>query len=300
MRYKYFLLVFLINLSLLGVIEAQVAKKDVIIVDIRMKPEALVMGTEFFKSLDVNTVKGISLSNDNLIQALKGFLPTFDIKSSPETPENNRSCKTLVSDLINNNEKIQQADYLICSDVNRIELQQKKHSFNSSDSPSNAFYGQYIISLRIVNLNTKKIVYADKISQTEIECIDQENKNQVSFIQNLKENILNQLAIRISETIQPIKIVRIADGYAYLEYKEPMNLQKGMKLGVYIPTRPSIDSKTGEITGDTEHLIGELKIIDIVSKNIRAQILKYSRPLEAGMYSRIILETENVNCPAKK
>lgn len=295
MRNKYFFLIFLVNLSFLPFLNAEeMLKREILIVDLKMTPEVLVMGTEFFRNLDIESVKEIGSLTGKLIEGLDKELPFMDIERMQNGEKNNEKSKPLV--VLIKRGKIHGADYIAFGNIDLIELKKKKYEFEELGQ-RDAFYGRYTVTLRIIDVNNEKVIYADKISQTEIECINEDNiSGEIAFIKKLKDNILNQLIVRITETISPLRVLKAMDGYAYLENRQSTQLKRGMKVGVYIPSRPSTDKNTGEIIGDMEYLIAELKVIEVSPKEIRAQIIKYSRPIETGMIYRTIIEPENKSC----
>lgn len=223
-----------------------------------------------------------------------------------ENWERASSVKPLISELIKN-EKVQKSNYLIIIETESINLSRKgykktkittdQEATNEQAEESEELNGKYVINLRIVEVNTGKVIYADKISQTKIECNEANEKvTMEQFFKKLEEDVLTELKTRILETFMPIRVARVYQQYAYLDRGVDTGLKLGMKLCVFIPSRPIVDSRTGEIIGDMEYCIGELKVIEVLPKNIRAQIVKYSRPIEVGFTCRTIFEPEDKKC----
>jgi len=306
---KKFFLIFLITIGYLSSLQGtEIGKKEILIVDFGMNARGLHIGSEFSKIL--NSEKHSSLLTESLMNELAKD-PYFK-KVEQLKIENLRSegdSKPLIAELLKN-EKAKESEYLVVIEIEQIELSKKKDkrikpttNDETADGEVEEFEelkGRYVVNLKIVDVNTAKVIYADKVSQMEVECINEDEKMTMeSFFKNLEKNLLKQLKTRIFETIRPIKVARVYQGYAYLErggIDMDASLKVGMKMGVFIPSRPSVDVKTGEIIGDMEYMIGELQIIEVLPKSLKVRIMKYSRPVEVGFICRRIFETENKKC----
>lgn len=134
-----------------------------------------------------------------------------------------------------------------------------------------------IINLRILEAKTSHLVYAKKLTITGPQ-------------DTLSKLAICQITTILSETINPIKIDSIQGAYAFLNRGEGSNLHPGMKLQVFIPNASAVDLTTGEVLKDSEYPIAELKITEILPKLTKAQILRYSAPIEPGTLCRTIPE----------
>lgn len=288
MQNKYCSLVlcsFLLTLAFVPFLKAEGAVRKKVVVDFGVKHNALQVGAEF--SVVTGTEKASNLLMAELIAALAK-------DSSLDVVEAVHS-ENLQSGVEKG--KILGADYLVVGTIELMDVKKKKHELKTSGEVVDEFSGHLVVNLRIVDVHTAQVIYADEVSQREIECINEHSKTTPSlFVDKLKETMIKQLATRISETIWPIKIAKLYGGYAYLDRGQGGNLQRGMKIGVFIPTRPITDPNTGEVVSNTEYLVGELKVTEILPKVTKAQIIKYTMPIEPGFICRTIIKSDNKNC----
>lgn len=289
MKNKYFLVVLIVVLGFGEVLSAEeVIKKKVAVVDFGVNPKALSIGAEFSEVLS-DKEKGIltadllaGLAKDSSLEVLE----KIDSKTS----------RPVIANFLEKG-KLLGADYLVFGNIDLLELQNKKQAITVSDAVFDEFSGRFVVNLRIVDVHTGEVIYADKVTQSEIECLYEGSEaTPLSFINTFVGTVVQQLVTRIRETIWPIKISKIYQGYAYLDRGQNSNLQRGTRMGVFIPMRPIRDSQTGEIMSDTEHLIGELKVTEVFSKTTKAQIIKHGMPIESGFICRMLISSENKRC----
>lgn len=299
MKSKYFLLL-LVVLSCWAKINAQeLPRKKIAIIDFGVNPQALSIGAEFSESI-------LKKEKEMLTVALSEELTKSSLLEVLELDKNmekgGSSSKPLIANFLEKG-KLAGTDYLIFTNIEHIELGKKKQGKEIKAVEEEVkeeveeFRGRFVVNLRIVEVQTGQVIYADKMTQKAIECFNENSEGTaLGFINSLEEATVRQLVVRIIETIRPIRISKIYQGYAYLDGGQDINLKRGTKMGVFISMRPIRDPQSDEIISDTEHMIGELKITEVFPKVAKAQIIKYGMPLELGYNCRTLLSSENNKC----
>ena len=294
MKVKYLLLLIV---SFLGVVSiaypANIQKKKVAVLEFRSNSIDLIMGPGFssFKW----TPRETSALTADLIYALAND-PNFEVMDRERLKaiekEQARTKRSLLS--LKEIGQVSGADYLIYGDIELVEANKRQYNFPSSGIKTEEFFGRFVINLRVVEVSSSKVIFAKKVSETAAETINKDTgASPLSFMNKLKEKAVRLLVSKISESISPIKVAAVKDGYAYLNRGEGSSLQPGMKMSVFLPCRAILDPDTGEALGNTEYLAGELKITEILPKLTKAQISYYSMPIEPGAVCRVAIQTHD-------
>lgn len=293
MKNKYFSLIAFLGLSL--TLNAAEQKKTIAVLDFEVNSNALAIESGFSSEAE----KESSLLTSELIAALTKD-SSFNVleRSYFKTLDEERRASGFSISNLSGKAKLLGIDYLIMGNIERFEAQKKRHHFTPSNIEIDEFLGHLAVNLRIIDTNASKVIYADKITEFDAECINEYSSNSpLLFMNTLKEFAVKQLMTRITETISPIQVTSIYGGYVYLNRGEDSSLKRGMKLQVFIPNDRSIDPDTGEVTGSTEYMVGELKVTKILPKVTKAQIIRYSMPIEVGAYCRTASnKSENKAC----
>lgn len=168
------------------------------------------------------------------------------------------------------------ADYLIQADVQSIEI-------STQGNHASTF------SYQIIDQKTSKVLSAKKFTITLDTSITTSSDNKITtkeILDLLNNKIACIAAHNIYETLFPIKIATVQEGYVSLDHGTEYNLQRDTLLHVFIPNTPVIDEKNHELIKDSEYEIGELKVTESQPNFAKAQVLNFSIPMQPGMLCR--------------
>lgn len=270
---------------------AHAKKKTVAVLDFKVNSNALIIGP---KLSDYTTrEKETNLLTADLITALVKD-PTFDVveRSQLDALQKEGQLRTSSVFDLSGKGKAVGADYIVMGNIELIEAQKTRKQFKSSGIEMKAFVARYIVNLRIVDVRTAKIIYADKVTQESTMRYTNESQfSPLKFMNEAKERTVYQLVNVISESISPMKIAKVDGAYAYINRGEGSRLKRGMELRVYLPNSTVTDPDTGEEIGHSEYKIADLRVVEVFPKMTKAQIVRYTMPIEPGAICRVSFES---------
>lgn len=258
------------------------AKKTVAVVDFSAKSLSVVIGPSIqdFKF----SAEYIELLNSELMTSLVND-PTFNVIDRARFMDlaKNGQLATVTPTSMAELGKAAGADYIVCGDVELLEIDRKVQEFPGYTQTQ--LSGHMVVNLRIVEVATSRIIYAQKVSDLIKKPVNQYTSTSIpAFLEELKSDVVKKLVTSISENISPIQIVAVHGDKVYLD-RGASAFQGGEILEIVIEVDKIYD-KEGNILDSVEEHAGKVRVDTVRQKVAIATILEQTRPLQEGWVAR--------------
>ncbi len=182
------------------------------------------------------------------------------------------------------------ADYIVSGEVSVVSS-----GVNSSPVPYTNSYmkmtsGTIIADVKVFETRTGKVARSVKVEATNTlkNTVDRPDQGDAGalFMEDLQRTLVENMALKIVEIVFPMKVIQIDGNLAYINRGEGGGLQLGDSLIVYEAGKAMVDTDTGENLGTTETPVATLRVVEILPKFSKAEILRGQASVFAGQIVR--------------
>lgn len=178
------------------------------------------------------------------------------------------------------------ADYFVMGKIEHLQagLETKAVPYGNGKTQQQGV-GEMIVNLRVVDSRGGKIVAAEKFT---IEFKETKVKSPGVFVENLREQAAREIVSTVVERVFPLKVVSVANGIAVINRGGGASFKVGTALAVYEQGEEIKDPDTDESLGFDEAKIGELKVIEVLDKTSKAEIVSGADVIKKGTVVRVL------------
>ncbi|MBL0314048.1 MAG: hypothetical protein IPP78_15410 [Holophagaceae bacterium] len=183
------------------------------------------------------------------------------------------------------------ADYIVSGEISVVSAGINSTPIAFTDRYLAVTSGTIIADVKVFETRTGKVARAVKVeaSNTIKNPVNRAVSGSVGeiFMEDLQRLLVENMALKVVEIVFPMKVVSMENNLAYVNRGEGGGLQPGDTLIVYEAGKAMIDPDTGESLGTTETAVATLRVVEILPKFSKAEVLKGESKVFAGQIVRL-------------
>lgn len=161
---------------------------------------------------------------------------------------------------------------------------------NIDDKYTRQDYGLLRVSVQLIDSTTGAInatfAMKSKFSTSKSVVNRKGGSPSTVYFTKMAKKVAIQMADQLVDTLYPMKIMARKKQQVYINRGQDGGLKVGSILEVYAPGELIIDEATNTVLGNTEELIGKVKVVRVNPKLTIAEIKKESAPISKGAILR--------------
>lgn len=183
------------------------------------------------------------------------------------------------------------AAFIVTGEIAVVDVGTDVRAIPSTKYFNHTVYGRIVCDMRVIDTAAGTVVTAAKIEaaisdrQRSVSS-SAENVASPLFYDDLYRELTEKIALKIIESVYPLKIAAVDGSTVYLNRGEGSGLEPSQVLAVYEMGKTITDSDTGEVLGQTESYVGEIQVVKVNPKNTMATLLSEGAAVRKGMIVR--------------